>query len=63
MVLSGRFRSYLKKEKLAEIATCCHAMSVDASLVYLFINDRLNLPSVETRIKKNSVILLVLQII
>ena len=52
MVLSGRFRSYLKKEKLAEIATCCHAMSVDASLVYLFINDRLNLPSVETRIKK-----------
>ena len=52
MVLSGRFRSYLKKEKLAEIATCCHSMSLDASLVYLFINDRLNLPSVETRIKK-----------
>ena len=44
--------SYSKKEKLAEIATRCHSMSLDVSLVYLFINDRLNLPSVETRIKK-----------
>ena len=52
MVLSGRFRSYLKKEKLAEIPTCCHSMSLEVSLVYLFINDRLNLPSAETRIKK-----------
>ena len=28
-----------KKEKLAEIATCCHSMPLDASLVYLFIKD------------------------
>ena len=32
--------------------TYCHLLSLDVSLVYLFINDRLNLPSVETRIKK-----------
>ena len=32
-----------KKEKLAEIATRCHSMSLDVSPIYLFMNDRLNL--------------------
>ena len=36
--------SYSKKEKLAEIATRCHSMLLDLSLVYLFTDDRLNLP-------------------
>ena len=35
-MLSDRFRSYSKKEKLAEIATRCHSMSLDISLVYFY---------------------------
>ena len=48
-MISDKFISSSKKEKLAEIAVRCYSKSLDVSLIYLFINDRLNLPELNLK--------------